>query len=120
MRWLRTYFEEVWGWQLGRHFDFLAPINTMAARLDGQTIHSWGEIEWECDGPGGTFKLGNRKGIKGDMSSMAQKLEWLRFVMIDEIEATGAEILGQLQEHMAEAARDQMSDFLHSWYRISI
>ena len=35
---------------------------------------------------------------------MAAKLEWCRFVLIDEIEATGAELQGELQDHMAEAA----------------
>ena len=39
---------------------------------------------------------------------MAAKLELLRFVLIDEMEAAGAGILGQLQEHMAEAARKQL------------
>ena len=110
MKWLRSYFERVWGWESGKEFVFLAPMNTMAARIDGSTIHSWGEIQWERDGPQGGFKLGGRRGQKGDMSSMAAKLQWCRFVLIDEIEAVGAEIIGQLQEHVAEATRTQ-------WYK---
>ena len=103
MKWLATYFETVWNWASDRHFVFLAPFNTMAARIDGHTAHSWGEIQWKADGPNGGIALGGRK-TKNDMSSMAAKLESLRFVLIDEIEATGAELQGELQEHMAEAA----------------
>ena len=58
MRWLKSYFEQVWRWEHKVHFIFLAPMNTMAARLDGDTIHSWGEIQWEAKGPQGSFKLG--------------------------------------------------------------
>ena len=82
---------------------FLAPFNTMAARLDGQTIHSWGEIAWETDGPGGTNMRGGGKTQQGGMSSMAAKLEFMRFALIDEKEAAGAGILGQLQQNMAMA-----------------
>jgi len=108
MKWLQSYFEEVWGWKAGVHFIFLAPMNTMAARLDGQTVHSWGEVEWQTDGPGGGFNLGRRKNQAGDMSSMGAKTELLRFILLDECEATGASVLGQLQEHTAEAARREL------------
>ena len=103
-----AYFEDVWGWKAGVHFVFLAPFNTMAARLNGDTIHSWGEVEWEADGPGGGNVRGGGKSGKGCMSSMAAKMELLRFVLIDEIEAAGASLLGKLQQHMAEAAREAL------------
>ena len=51
------------------------------------------------------------EGQKDNMSSMAAKMEWCRFMLIDEIEATAAGDLGELQEHMAEAARD----LLYKW-----
>ena len=64
--------------------------------------------EWQADGPNGGFRLGGRKNQAGDMSTMGAKTELLRFVLIDECEATGASVLGQLQEHTAEAARREM------------
>jgi hypothetical protein len=108
MRWLAAYFKQVWGWEADVHFVFLAPMNTMAARLDGHTVHSWGEIEWQTDGPGGGSRVGGGKKRAGDMSSMGAKTELLRFALIDEIEATGASALGQLQEHTAEATRREL------------
>ena len=110
MKWVAEYFREVWRWQAGLHFVFLAPLNTMAARIDGSTVHSWGEIGWQCDTPGGSATLGGGTAAKHDMSSMAAKCELLRWMFIDEIEALGADILGMLEENMAAAARA-------SWYK---
>ena len=39
---------------------------------------------------------------------MGKKVEVLRFALIDEIEATGASVLGQLQEHTAGATRTEL------------
>ena len=113
MKWLRSYFEQVWGWQHARHFVYLAPMNTMAARLDGFTVHSWGEVRWQQEGPRGAFTMSSRKGNKQNMSSMAAKMEWARFILIDEIEATAAEDLGEIQDNTAESARD----LLYKWRR---
>ena len=44
LRWLQSYFEEVWGWTLGLEFVFTAPMNSMASNIQGSTIHSWGQI----------------------------------------------------------------------------
>ena len=42
MLWIRSYFEEVWNWEAGTHFVFLAPLNTMAANISGATLHAFG------------------------------------------------------------------------------
>ena len=42
MKWLASYFEKVWNWTAGEHFVFLAPMNSMAFRINGFTLHSWG------------------------------------------------------------------------------
>ena len=46
MLWLAEYFQQVWGWTKGMHFIYLAPLNSMAARIGGSTVHSWGEVPW--------------------------------------------------------------------------
>jgi len=43
IQWVRSFFEEVLGWQHGREFVCLASMNTMAALIGGFTIHSWGK-----------------------------------------------------------------------------
>ena len=40
--WVRSSFEDVWDWQYGREFAFIAPLNTMAAGIGGQTVQSFG------------------------------------------------------------------------------
>ena len=47
LRWLQSYFEEVWGWTLGLEFVFTAPMNSMASNIQGSTIHSWGQIAFK-------------------------------------------------------------------------
>ena len=42
--WLTQYFEQVWQWTQGVHFVKVAFMNSMAANIDGSTIHSWGNI----------------------------------------------------------------------------
>ena len=47
IKWLRRYFELVWHWESGVHFQFVAPLNSMASGIGGSTLHSWAEITWE-------------------------------------------------------------------------
>ena len=49
IQWVRSFFEEVLGWQHGREFVCLASMNTMAALIGGFTIHSWGEVPVNAD-----------------------------------------------------------------------
>ena len=44
LKWIRCYFEDVWKWESGVHFVFLAPFNSMATEILGQTLHYWGGI----------------------------------------------------------------------------
>ena len=93
LRWIRSYFEEVWSWTLGTEFVFLAPLNSMASNISGATVHSWGHV---------AFK--NRRGEmlnKGpgseEVPSMTMQCNTARFIFIDEVEAIGAETLGELE-----------------------
>ena len=40
LKWLRSYFNEVWLWGEGTHYQFLAPSNSMADDIGGATLHS--------------------------------------------------------------------------------
>jgi len=48
--WIRSFFEDVLGWEHGREFVCIASMNTMAALIGGYTIHTWGDVpinnEW--------------------------------------------------------------------------
>ena len=43
------YFKEVLGWTAGEEYQCIASQNRMAARIDGATIHSWGEVPIDRD-----------------------------------------------------------------------
>jgi hypothetical protein len=73
MKWLAQYFQEVWSWEQGVHFVYLAPMNSMAARINGSTVHSWGEVPWAMDGPSGTMTMASGSTDLRDMSSMSTK-----------------------------------------------
>ena len=90
------------------HFVYLAPMNSMAARINGSTVHSWGEVPWAMDGPSGSMTMASGSTDLRDMSSMAAKMELCRWLFIDEVEAVGAEILGTLEENTAQAARKRL------------
>lgn len=47
LKWIRNYFEVVWERENGVHFVFLAPLNSMATGVSGQTLHSWGGIAFK-------------------------------------------------------------------------
>ena len=73
---------------------FLAPLNTMAANISGTTLHSFGEIQFK-DRHGITIR--SKKQGQDNVSTMHVKCASLRFLLIDEIEATGAEVLADLE-----------------------
>ena len=47
LSWIRTYFEDVWKWEDGREFIFLAPLSSMACNIGGSTVHGWGRIAFQ-------------------------------------------------------------------------
>lgn len=100
--WLRSYFEEVHQWIHEVHFVFLAPLNSMAAGIDGLTVHSWGNVAF-VDRRGVEIK--SRADEPETMAIKAAKNSKLRFVLIDEIEAAGVKLLGELVESVKEGKR---------------
>ena len=96
LKFIRCYFEQVWLWTLGCEFLFIAPQSSMAANIDGCTVHGWGNIVW-------TDKRGKRiapqKSDCGDsVPAMCTETGALRRIFLDEVEATGAEIIGQHEQ----------------------
>ena len=98
LRWIRSYFEEVWQWSYGAEFVFLAPLNSMANNIGGSTVHSWGQIGFK-DRRG--VRIAPKTAENEETPAMTIKCGKLRFVCIDEIEATGAETIGALEAHIS-------------------
>ena len=72
LHWLRSYFEEVWLMEHGVHFVILAPMNTMANNVGGETMHAWGEVPFVADGK----KVGRKNAAAAiDLNSMHWKCE---------------------------------------------
>ena len=78
MKWLSEYFQEVWGWRPGVQYVYLAPLNSMAARINGYTVHSWGEVGWAKASPRGGMNTFMSGGDAGGMSTMGAKMELCR------------------------------------------
>ena len=49
LKWIRSFFEEVCNSKHEREFVFLASQNTMAALIEGLTLHSYGDIPYYGD-----------------------------------------------------------------------
>ena len=106
LKWLTSYFDVVWDWKEGIHFVKLAFMNSMAANIGGSTIHSWGEVGFVD--PLGNFRKARKQGEK-DVPTMNTKCASLRWILIDEIEAAGCELLDDLntsvQQHIPETSQ---------------
>ena len=98
---MRSYYEGVWDWDYGVQFMILAPMNTMANNVGGDTMHAWGEIPFCVEGQ----HVGSKsQGAAVDLSTMHLKCEGLRWLILDEVENAGADALGILETHMRRTA----------------
>ena len=100
---LTTYFMEVWEWQQGIHFVKIAFMNSMASNIDGSTIHSWGEVGF-MDKTGQYCKPTRQAGK--DVPTMNTKCASLRWILVDEIEAAGCELLTDLNDNVQQHTPD--------------
>jgi len=98
LEWLTDYFQSVWQWHVGIHFMKVAPMNSMAANIGGATMHSWGEIAF-VDKKGNFIKA--HTGEEKDVTNMSIKCSSLRWLLIDEIEAAGTEVLEEVEAHVS-------------------
>ena len=74
-------------------------MNSMAANIEGHTVHSWGEVGFKTKE--GTYVKPSGSHESKGIPSMSLKCEQLRFLLIDEIEGVGAELLDSLERHVA-------------------
>ena len=98
--WIRSYFEVVWSWTLGTEFVFLAPLNSMASHIQGSTVHSWAHVAFK-DRRGVTMNTTGQPGSE-EVPGMTAKCNAARLLFIDEIEATGADTLGAMEDKMLQ------------------
>ena len=111
LEWISSYFEHVWQYTHSREFMFLAPLNSMASNIGGATLHSWGQVAWK-DKRGNFMIPANRSQIE-EIPALGTKCGALRFLFIDEVEAVGAELLGQL-EHNVRAHISSQNSFKYA------
>ena len=83
----------------------------MANNIGGSTVHTWGRIGFK-DRRGVT--IAPRTADEEETPTMTIKCGKLRFLFIDEIEATGADIIGELEGHVTFHISSQ-SPFKYSW-----
>ena len=98
LEWLRYDYGAAWKRTLGREFDCLAPLHSMASTIGGFTLQVWGEVPIK-DARGTVVCSRSRE--KDDLHfSMLSKFGTLRFFCIDEAEAIGAETAGKLESNV--------------------
>ena len=102
IEWMRDLFQEALGWEHGVQFVMLAFQNSMAANINGLTIHNWASIPVHAEaGRSGTTNATN----------MSTKCQSLRFVVIDEISMVSAQLLAQLEIIVTKAIRKTRSTY---------
>ena len=113
LKWVRSYFETVWLWTIGVQFQFLAPLNMMAHGIGGETLHSFGGIKFQ-NAKGATVNPGVSHLGSDNVSKMVVKCKDLRFLFIDEFEATGVSLAAGLENAVIHGVPQKNSYRYHS------
>jgi len=96
--WIRELFTDVAGWTHGSQFVCLAFQNTMAANINGSTIHSWAGI------PAFHDEYGRAQGAR-DIGALFTRCQNLRWILLDEPSMVSAELLAELERRTTQASR---------------
>ena len=99
---IRSYFEEVLGWVDGDEYQFLASQNTMASLINGQTLHHWSTIPVNAQSAS-SKKVG--KGADGDIDALFQKVQGMRWLVIDEVSTASLRILDLLDSYLRRTCK---------------
>ena len=75
---------------------FLAPFNSMTQNIGGQTVHSFGGIAFK-DAEGRTITPNQND---QDVPTNTVRYSALRFVFIDECEATGVHTISEIESNI--------------------
>ena len=100
--WIRQFFEEVCGWTHGQEFVFCASQNTMAALIQGVTLHSFFKLVFK-DKEG--KKINVQTEDKKDISKEFLQYQALRFIFIDEFSTAAIEIFAEINNKTTEHIR---------------
>ena len=102
IHWLRDLFENCFGWEHGREFYFVAPQNTMAALIGGQTLHTFGNLPHN---PAVREERAMKQWAKPDLNPMYAKCLDLIWLILDEDSVIGCELLAALENTTTGAIR---------------
>lgn len=95
VKWVTSLFESVLGWEMGLQYQVLAAQNSMAALVNGTTIHSWACVPMMYDGA--------HQGENEDIAKMFVNCSRLRWLIIDEISCASLRLLGILERNCRRA-----------------
>jgi hypothetical protein len=112
MKWIQRYFQAVWKWLPGVHYQVLAPLNSMAAGIGGVTVHSWGGVAFQ-NKDGVNVSSHSFRANEDNIGKMNLKCARLRFLCIDECEAVGAGLGASLEEAVVHGVPQRNSYRYH-------
>ena len=104
LKWIRKFFEEVCNFKHERDFVFVASQNTMAALIEGVTLHSYGDVPYYGDD--GKRKNARKKSKQPDISNLFLRYEHLRWIFIDEVSTAGTGLLAHFENNVRRFTRD--------------
>ena len=99
LRWTRSFFEEVLGWTDGVQFQYVAPQHTMALLIGGTTVHSFGAVPINAT----AAQESRAKKKNSDVDDLFERVQSLRWLLVDEIEALAAAVFGILDSNLTRA-----------------
>ena len=107
---------------MGVEYQTLAPQNSMANRIDGATLHSWGEIPIDQEPHQGGER---RKSKVSGGTTMHCKATSFRVLLVDEISTAALHVLGLLEKHTAQAKQstpfaEDASGHLRAWGGVNL
>ena len=94
---MRRFFQEVLHWETGIQFQFSASQNTMAALIEGQTIHSWGGIPVGAET---VYHNESKTDMEEGVDHLFQNVVTMRFLVLDELSTISPTLLGLLEAHL--------------------
>ena len=99
IKWIIRMFREALNWEHAVEFQCVAFQNTVAAAMEGLTLHSSGDIQ-----------VGNNSDARRlehtDIDVLYSRNQSLRWIIFDEIFMIPDELLGTFSQHLTHAAAD--------------
>ena len=102
IKWICRAFQEIFGFKHGVHYVCLASQNTVAALINGYTLHSWGGVPvtqtqkqaWQ-----------NTNWNTPQLSPLFEKNQHMRWILIDEGSTASAEVFGIVEDNVRRSIR---------------